>query len=80
MSSGLRKHGRKPHGLPMGAPVAGKRECATEAPSPDQIRRRAFELYLTPGSSPGDPVQDWLEAEELRAAYLSEPDMELLTE
>jgi hypothetical protein len=57
----------------MGAPVAGKRERATEAPSPDQIRRRAFELDLTPASSPGDPMQDWLEAEELRAAYLSDP-------
>lgn len=29
----------------------------------EQIRRRAYELYLERGGSAGDPGRDWLEAE-----------------
>ncbi|MGB9625457.1 MAG: DUF2934 domain-containing protein, partial [Phycisphaerae bacterium] len=35
----------------------------------EQIRRRAYELWLARGRKPGDPVRDWLQAErELKAA------------
>jgi hypothetical protein len=37
-------------------------------PTIEQIRQRAYELYLFRGERPGDAVEDWLEAErELRA-------------
>jgi len=29
----------------------------------DQIRKRAYELYLARGCAPGGEVQDWLQAE-----------------
>jgi Protein of unknown function (DUF2934) len=37
-------------------------------PTVEQIRQRAYELYLFRGDRPGDALEDWLEAErELRA-------------
>ena len=30
----------------------------------EQIRRRAYELYLERGSTPGDPSEDWFVAEQ----------------
>jgi Protein of unknown function (DUF2934) len=39
-------------------------------PTPEQIRRRAYEIYLSRAS--GDEVQDWLQAEgELRFQKIS---------
>lgn len=32
-------------------------------PSEDQIRARAYELYLERKGKPGNPVDDWLQAE-----------------
>jgi Protein of unknown function (DUF2934) len=32
-------------------------------PTPEQIARRAYELYLERGDKPGSPHEDWLEAE-----------------
>ncbi len=33
----------------------------------EQIRRRAYQLYVARGKKPGDPLRDWLQAEkELR--------------
>ena len=29
-----------------------------------KVRERAYELFLQRGSAPGDPVHDWLKAEE----------------
>jgi hypothetical protein len=38
------------------------------APTEDQIRQRAYELYLARGAAAGNEVGDWLQAEqELRA-------------
>jgi hypothetical protein len=38
-------------------------------PSPEEIAKRAYELYLQRGSIPGYEVEDWLSAEaELAAA------------
>jgi len=33
------------------------------APADEQIRGRAYELYVERGSQPGDGVEDWLQAE-----------------
>jgi hypothetical protein len=33
------------------------------APTDDQIRERAFQIYLARNGAPGDPTSDWLEAE-----------------
>jgi hypothetical protein len=38
------------------------------APTPEQIRQRAYEIYVSRGSTPGNPDWDWQQAElELRA-------------
>jgi hypothetical protein len=45
-------------------------------PTEDQIRQRAFEIYLSRGATPGNPEWDWQQAElELRAriALLGKP-------
>lgn len=43
---------------------------ARTTPSDDEIRERAYQIYLERGGAPGDPVADWTQAErELRAAY-----------
>ena len=44
-------------------------ELVTEAePTVEQIRQRAYELYLFRGERPGGALEDWLDAErELRA-------------
>jgi len=40
-------------------------------PTVEQIRQRAYELYLFRGEKPGGELEDWLEAErELRAKNL----------
>jgi Protein of unknown function (DUF2934) len=37
---------------------------ATKAgPTPEQVQVRAYEIYLERGGAPGDPLQDWLQAE-----------------
>jgi hypothetical protein len=36
----------------------------------EQIRRRAYELYLARGGKPGDALRDWLQAENELAAKL----------
>ncbi|MFQ5709174.1 MAG: DUF2934 domain-containing protein [bacterium] len=39
------------------------------APTEDEIRRRAFEIFLSRNGQPGHDLEDWLQAEkELRAA------------
>ena len=36
---------------------------ANHAPSFDEIRLRAYEIYLERGSLPGNELEDWLKAE-----------------
>ena len=36
---------------------------ARYAPSEEEIRRRAYEIYLERGDLPGDEIDDWLRAE-----------------
>ena len=45
------------------APKARKAAPAKSKPTQDQIATRAYEIYLERGSTPGDPMQDWLRAE-----------------
>lgn len=48
----------------------------TSGPTEEQIRQRAYEIYLLRGSAPGNPEWDWQQAElELRAriALLGKP-------
>ncbi len=43
---------------------------AATKPTEEQIQQRAFEISLTRNGAPGDPLSDWLQAEqELRARY-----------
>jgi hypothetical protein len=53
---------------PDQAPVAAVRpRKATQAPTPEDIRVRAYEIYLARGAQPGREVDDWTQAErELR--------------
>jgi hypothetical protein len=45
--------------------------AANHEPNHDQIRRRAYEIYLERGSLPGRELDDWLRAErELRKVAL----------
>jgi hypothetical protein len=36
---------------------------ANHAPNHDEIRRRAYEIYLERGRLPGQELEDWLQAE-----------------
>ena len=51
-----------------------KSRKAATAPTYDEIALRAYHIYLERGATPGDPMQDWLEAErELSEAVRSTP-------
>ncbi len=51
-------------------PVPAKeptKQAPQHEPTEEQIRQRAYEIYLARGSAPGHEVEDWLQAErELR--------------
>ena len=49
------------------APKA-KKATSKLKPTQDQIAARAYAIYLERGSTPGDPMQDWLRAEQELAA------------
>ena len=44
-------------------PAAKKSKKAVYQPSNEEIALRAYHIYLERGSAPGDPMQDWLQAE-----------------
>ena len=53
------------------------RAGAESRPSPDEIARRAYELFLQRGSVPGHETDDWLQAEaELVASAARPPERE----
>jgi len=37
--------------------------CVSHAPGPEDIRLRAYEIYLERGALPGSELEDWLQAE-----------------
>ena len=45
------------------APTARKSKKAIYQPTNEEIALRAYHIYLERGSAPGDPTQDWLQAE-----------------
>jgi hypothetical protein len=47
------------------APKKTSKRAITVAPKPsnEEIALRAYQIYLERGSTPGDPMQDWLQAE-----------------
>ena len=45
------------------APSHGEDIPANHAPNHDEIRRRAYEIYLERGGLPGQELEDWLQAE-----------------
>jgi hypothetical protein len=40
------------------------RKAAAKKPSYDDVALRAYHIYLERGCTPGDPMQDWLRAEQ----------------
>ncbi len=50
------------------APKSKKAATPKSRPTQDQIATRAYEIYLERGATPGDPMQDWLQAERELAA------------
>jgi hypothetical protein len=45
----------------------------TRRPTPEEIRARAYEIYVTRDGQPGDPQRDWLQAEQELMARASTP-------
>lgn len=49
----------------------GQRDRLPQAANEQEIRRRAYEIYLERGAQPGHELEDWLQAErELTAIQL----------
>jgi len=48
----------------MPVPVRAKEPVTDDLPLEEQIRKRAYELYVQRGSEAGSEVDDWLQAEE----------------
>ena len=46
------------------APKKSRKAAATAKPTYEEIALRAYHIYLERGSTPGDPMQDWLQAEQ----------------
>jgi len=47
------------------APGAARKSRVTKkSPTPEQIQNRAYEIYLERRGAPGNPIQDWLRAEQ----------------
>jgi len=50
------------------APKTKKAVTPKSTTTQEQIATRAYEIYLERGAIPGDPMQDWLQAERELAA------------
>lgn len=44
-------------------PKAGKGAVGPVPPSPEEIGKRAYEIFLARGGAPGREEEDWLQAE-----------------
>jgi hypothetical protein len=67
-SKGKRNETLELHARPIQPPAE---DAANHEPNHDEIRRRAYEIYLEGGSLPGRELDDWLRAErELRKVAL----------
>jgi len=45
------------------APKKSRKAARTAEPTNEEIALRAYHIYLERGSTSGDPMQDWLQAE-----------------
>jgi hypothetical protein len=72
MSSKPKGKGNEPHAI--SAQAAETREASVGSAERDEnIRRRAYELYLERGEQPGRELDDWLQAEgELEGQVLAQ--------
>ena len=64
-----KRRGKKAASVQPPAVLESRRDAAPASKVPvrdleEEIRRRAYELYLQRGGTPGDPSQDWLVAEQ----------------
>jgi len=50
----------------------GEKERLLQSTSEQEIRNRAYEIYLQRGAQPGYEVEDWLQAERELITYSSE--------
>ena len=50
-------------GVKTAAVVESSKQALRTQPTPEQIRQRAYEIYVSRDGAPGDEVQDWLQAE-----------------
>ena len=46
------------------APKKSRRVAEAAKPTYEEIALRAYHIYVERGSTPGDPMQDWLQAEQ----------------
>jgi len=46
------------------SPTVKKASKVKPQPTYDEIALRAYHIYLERGGTPGDPMQDWLQAEQ----------------
>jgi hypothetical protein len=44
--------------------VPAQNIAAAQAPTDEQIRMRAYEIYVSRGGAPGNATADWLQAEQ----------------
>ena len=74
MSNDTKKAPRKHNGRAERAPAAVPDTNGARSGIDEQIRLRAYELYLERGAQPNDDLADWLRAErELRLDLAAEP-------
>jgi len=58
----------QPTGVKSAFTTEPSKQTSQTHPTPEQIRQRAYEIYLSRNEAPGDEVQDLLQAErELRS-------------
>jgi hypothetical protein len=50
-------------GMKSAAPAEETKQVMRGEPTTEQIRNRAYEIYVSRGDAPGDELQDWLLAE-----------------
>jgi hypothetical protein len=50
-------------GMKAAPPAEEAKQVMRGEPTTEQIRNRAYEIYVSRGNAPGDELQDWLLAE-----------------
>jgi len=50
-------------GVKTASTTESSKQTSQTQPTLEQIRQRAYEIYVSRNGAPGDEVQDWLQAE-----------------